>query len=84
MGMSCGWFRPITGTHQEGNPRPPCDLCVTMCPYTWLPVRTASLPGSSTVLFGSAPYSQPKSFPKERSSEDYGSITIIIMISRYI
>ena len=26
MGMSCGWFRPIAGTHQEGNPRPPCVL----------------------------------------------------------
>ena len=26
IGMLCGWLRPIPGTHQEGNPRPPCVL----------------------------------------------------------
>ena len=25
-GILCEWFRPIAGTHQEGEPRPPCVL----------------------------------------------------------
>ena len=26
IGILCEWFRPIAGTHQEDNPRPPCVL----------------------------------------------------------
>ena len=91
IGMLCEWFRPIAGTHQEGNPRPPCvllcrlpDLAPLLGRHV-LPHRTDNLSRHGTNPYCRAhlqhppcrpPYCQPMVFPKD-TPEDSGNSQLV-------
>ena len=85
IGILCEWFRPIVGTHQEGNPRPPCVLpdrlrtprvrpVLPMCHSTRLPVV---LPGSSTQCPVLSPTQRSQRYVLLRTRDTHNIMTII-------
>ena len=76
IGMLCGWFRPIEGTLQEGNPRPLCVLphrtATPYCPYvtTHGTSRTAGLYYRLTHVVSRTATCQM--LPTSGTPEDYG------------